>query len=110
MATATNAACTASPSTKLKACLSGRPSCFPILKTDQEAEDFVATADLSGYGLSEMVPYRFEFTPKDERVNMRLPKSLPKSLLDAVKALAEKAKMPYQRYIRAVLESAVSCG
>ena len=31
------------------------------------AEDFVATADLSRYDLSEMVPIRFEFKPKTER-------------------------------------------
>jgi predicted DNA binding CopG/RHH family protein len=46
---------------------------------------------------------RFEFQPKTERVNMRL----PKPLLDAVKASARKAGVPYQRFIRQVLEAAV---
>jgi predicted DNA binding CopG/RHH family protein len=46
---------------------------------------------------------RFEFQPKGERVNMRL----PKSLLDAVKAAAAKAGMPYQRIIRHAHEAAV---
>ena len=83
---------------------------LPTFKTDQEAEDFVDNADLTDYDLSNMVPMKIEFllrpefAPKTERVNMRL----PKSLLDAVKSSAEKAKMPYQRYIRAVLENAVS--
>jgi predicted DNA binding CopG/RHH family protein len=32
---------------------------------------------------------------------------LPKALLDAVKAAAAKAGMPYQRFIRQALETAV---
>jgi predicted DNA binding CopG/RHH family protein len=32
---------------------------------------------------------------------------LPKTLLDAVRASARKAKMPYQRFIRQALEAAV---
>jgi len=69
---------------------------LPELKTDEEAETFVAEADLTEYDLSGMHLVRFEFQPKSERVNMRL----PKSLLDAVKAAATKAGLPYQRFIR----------
>jgi predicted DNA binding CopG/RHH family protein len=76
---------------------------LPRLKTDKEAEDFVANADLSEYDLSSMKWVRFEFAPKSERVNMRL----PVNLLDAVKKAAAKAKMPYQRFIRHTLEMAV---
>jgi predicted DNA binding CopG/RHH family protein len=76
---------------------------FPALRTDEEAERFVAEADLTEYDLSSMRLVRFEFQPKSERVNMRL----PKSLLDAVKAAAAKAGVPYQRFIRQVLEAAV---
>jgi predicted DNA binding CopG/RHH family protein len=76
---------------------------LPELKTDEAAERFVAEADLTDYDLSGMRPVRFEFQPKSERVNMRL----PKSLLDAVKAAAAKAGMPYQRFIRHALETAV---
>jgi len=76
---------------------------LPELKTDEAAERFVAEADLTEYDLSEMRLVRFEFQPKSERVNMRL----PKSLLDAVKAAAAKAGMPYQRFIRHALEAAV---
>jgi predicted DNA binding CopG/RHH family protein len=76
---------------------------LPALRTDEEAERFVAEADLTEYDLSSMRLVRFEFQPKSERVNMRL----PKSLLDAVKAAATKAGVPYQRFIRQVLEAAV---
>lgn len=76
---------------------------FPKFKTDDEAEKFVAEADLTEYDLSRMRLVRFEFQPKNERVNMRL----PKGLLDAVKETAAKAGVPYQRFIRQTLEAAV---
>jgi predicted DNA binding CopG/RHH family protein len=76
---------------------------LPKLKSDKEAEDFVANSDLTEYDLSGMRMVRFEFQPKSERVNMRL----PRPLLDAVKATAAKAGVPYQRFIRQALEHAV---
>jgi predicted DNA binding CopG/RHH family protein len=76
---------------------------LPKLRTDEEAEEFVANADLTEYDLSEFRTIFFEFQPKSERVNMRL----PKPLLDAVRAAAAKAGIPYQRFIRQVLEAAV---
>jgi predicted DNA binding CopG/RHH family protein len=76
---------------------------LPKLRTDDEAEEFVANADLADYDLSEMRPVVFEFQPKTARVNMRL----PKPLLEAVKASAVKAGVPYQRFIRQALEAAV---
>jgi predicted DNA binding CopG/RHH family protein len=76
---------------------------LPELKTDEEAEEFVANSDLTEYDLSGMRMVRFEFQPKSERVNMRL----PRPLLDAVKDAAAKAGVPYQRFIRQVLETAV---
>jgi predicted DNA binding CopG/RHH family protein len=76
---------------------------LPKLQTDEEAEEFVANSDLTEYDLSESRSILFEFQPKSERVNMRL----PKTLLDAVKAFAAKAGVPYQRFIRQVLEAAV---
>ncbi|MEJ2378211.1 MAG: CopG family antitoxin, partial [Pseudolabrys sp.] len=60
---------------------------LPALKSDEAAERFVATADLSQYNLSGMVPVRFEFKPKTERVNMRF----SKALLETVKARAARA-------------------
>jgi predicted DNA binding CopG/RHH family protein len=76
---------------------------LPKLQSDEEAEEFVANADLTDYDLSELRTVLFEFQPKSERVNMRL----PKPLLDAVKASAVKVGVPYQRFIRQVLEAAV---
>lgn len=77
---------------------------LPRLKSDKAAEDFVANADLTEFDLSGMRMVRFEFEPKTERVNMRL----PRTLLDAVKASAAKQGIPYQRYIRQALESAIA--
>jgi predicted DNA binding CopG/RHH family protein len=76
---------------------------LPRLKSDKEAEEFVDKADLTEYDLSGMRPIRFEFQPKTERVNMRL----PRKLLDAVQASAASEGVPYQRFIRRVLEDAV---
>jgi predicted DNA binding CopG/RHH family protein len=76
---------------------------LPKLKSDKAAEDFVAKADLTEYDLTGLRTMRFEFQPKSERVNMRL----PKPLLKAVKASAAKAGVPYQRFIRQALEVAV---
>jgi len=76
---------------------------FPILRTDEEAEHFVATADLTEYGLSDMVPMRFELRPKDKSVSLRL----PEKLLTAVRSRAKRVGIPYQRFIRMALEQAV---
>ena len=76
---------------------------LPKLRSDKEAEAFVAKADLTEYDLTRLRTVRFEFQPKSERVNMRL----PKPLLQAVKASAAKAGVPYQRFIRQALEMAV---
>jgi predicted DNA binding CopG/RHH family protein len=76
---------------------------LPVPKTDREAERFVARAGLTAYDLSGMKAVPFEFQPKTERVNMRL----PRCLLAAVKKSAAKAGMPYQRFIRQALEAAV---
>ena len=37
----------------------------PRFQTDEEAEAFVASADLSEYDLTDMVPVRFELREKD---------------------------------------------
>jgi predicted DNA binding CopG/RHH family protein len=84
------------PSRKLKQ--------FPVLKTDEEAEEFVATADLSEYDFSNFKPLQFEFEKKSARVNMRLPESLIKT----VKERARKRGVPYQRYIREMIELGLS--
>ncbi len=79
---------------------------IPTFKTDEEAERFVETADLSEYDLSGFVPVHFEFQAKDSQINMRL----PKPLLDAVKATAKSQGIPYQRFIRQTLERAIAQG
>ncbi len=71
--------------------------------TDEKLKTSFANADLTEYELSQLRTVLFEFQPKTERVNMRL----LKTLLDAVKESATKAGVPYQRFIRQVLESAV---
>ena len=74
----------------------------PKLNSDEEAEAFLSQ-DLSHLDFRQFKPAQFEFESKTERVNMRL----PASLLSAVKATANAKGIPYQRYIRQVLESAV---
>ena len=79
---------------------------LPRLKTDKEAEEFVATADLTEYDLSVLRPVRFEFEKKDGQINMRV----PKPLLAAVKARAKARGIPYTRLIRETLEQAMAEG
>jgi len=74
----------------------------PELKTDSDAEAFIEQ-DHSDLDFSQFKRTRFEFQPKTERINMRL----PASLLDAIRLAAEAEGVPYQRYIRQVLESVV---
>lgn len=76
---------------------------IPTFKTDKQAEDFVATADLSQFDLSGGQVMRFEMKRKDKTVNLRL----PEQLLDAVRERATSAGIPYQRFIRMALERAV---
>ncbi len=76
---------------------------FPDFKADEEAEEFVAAADLSEYDLSDMAPMRFELRKKDRAVSLRL----PEKLYEAVKARAERAGIPYQQFIRMAIEQAL---
>jgi predicted DNA binding CopG/RHH family protein len=77
---------------------------IPIFESDEEAERFVETADLSEYDLSHFGPVRFEFQAKAAQVNMRM----PKPLLDAVKERAKLRGIPHTRLIREVLEREIS--
>lgn len=77
---------------------------YPSLKTDDAAEHFVETANLADYDLSDMIPVRFELKRKDKTVSLRL----PEQLLEAVRARAEHAGMPSQRYMRLAIERAVN--
>ena len=72
----------------------------PRLTTDDEAEEFLMTANLAEYDLSGFRPMKFEFAPKEKQVNMRV----SEALLAAVKTRAAAKGMSYQRYIRYALE------
>ncbi len=76
---------------------------IPNFRSDKEAEEFL-DQDLSELDFSQFKPASFEFNSKDTQVNMRF----PSELLEAVKIKAAKHKMPYQKFIREVLERAVS--
>ena len=77
---------------------------FPTFQTDEEAEQFAETADLSEYDFSQFQPVRFEFERKAAQINMRV----PESLLDAVKTRAKARGIPYTRYIRELIERDVA--
>ncbi|MCC5602905.1 CopG family antitoxin [Nostoc favosum] len=73
---------------------------FPILTSDQEAEKLL-DEDLSDYiHADNFKPVNFEFQPKDKNVNIRL----SEKMLEAVKTVAKKEGIPYQRYIRKAIE------
>ena len=63
---------------------------IPTFKTDREAEDFVANADLTDYDLSGGQVVRFEMRPKDKAVSLRL----LEKLLDAVRGAAKRQGAP----------------
>ena len=77
---------------------------LPAPKTDRQAAAFVERGDLTQFDLSTLKPTHFEFSPKEARINMRL----PGQLLDAVKVAAKRRGVPYQRFIRQALERALS--
>jgi predicted DNA binding CopG/RHH family protein len=76
---------------------------IPTVKTDREVEEFVAGADLADHDLSGGQIVRFETRPKDKAVSLRL----PEKLLDAVRGAAKRQGVPYQRFIRMAIESAL---
>jgi predicted DNA binding CopG/RHH family protein len=75
----------------------------PEFSSDAEAEAFLEQ-DLPELDYSQFKPSQFEFTKKAAQLNMRL----PQPLLDAVKARARDAGLPYTRYIRQLLERDVA--
>ena len=86
--------------------MSAKSKKFSALRSDEEAERFVDSADLSEYDLSEFKPMRFELAKKEASLNMRL----PSSLMNAIRAKAEALGIPYSRYVRMVLEADVQRG
>jgi predicted DNA binding CopG/RHH family protein len=76
---------------------------LPRFDSDEAARQFVAEADLTAFDLTGGTVVRYEFQPKTADVHLRM----PKPLLDAVKAEAVRAGVPYQRFIRQTLEEAL---
>lgn len=76
---------------------------IPTFKSDREAEEFVADADLTEYDLSGAQLVRFEMKPKTRSISLRL----PEELYQAVRDEATRMGIPYQRFIRLMLEQAL---
>jgi predicted DNA binding CopG/RHH family protein len=74
---------------------------FPDLRSDEEADAWLQSADLSEYDLSGMKKVRFELARKDASISLRL----PAALLATLKASAARANMPTQRLIRMMIEA-----
>ena len=79
---------------------------LPKFNTDEQAERFVDTADLSEYELtSGGMPMGkwlllYEQYSKDANINLRL----SEAMLNDLRARAAKARIPTQRFIRLVIE------
>lgn len=80
-----------------------KPRFVPHFETDEEAEAFLEQ-DLSELDFSQFKPMHFEIRPKEKSVNLRM----SEALYEAVRETAKEEGVPYQRYIRHVLERAVS--
>jgi predicted DNA binding CopG/RHH family protein len=75
----------------------------PRFKSDEEAVAFLEQ-DLSDLDFSQFKPMHFEIRPKEKSINLRM----SEALLDAVRESAKREGVPYQRFIRHVLERAVT--
>lgn len=73
---------------------------WPSLPSDEAAEDFVETADLSEFDWGAAEAVRYEFEDKSARVTMRL----PESQLEHIKSEAAKRGVKYQRFMRELME------
>ena len=76
---------------------------LPDFPTDEEAERFVETADLSEYDFSDFVVSPIVFEPEQQRVDL----PLPKELLRKVKARAKRNGVTWERFVVEALENAV---
>jgi predicted DNA binding CopG/RHH family protein len=77
---------------------------LPVFRSDEEAEAFLEQ-DLSDYiGAETLDSFPYELRPKTKSLNLRI----SDGLLDAVRSKARQEGIPYQRYIRQALETAVS--
>jgi predicted DNA binding CopG/RHH family protein len=76
---------------------------LPVFASDSAAETFVDRGDLTKFDLSKGRGMRFEFDRKSAQINLRM----PEGLLASVKLRAKRRGIPYQRFIREVLEKAL---
>ena len=79
----------------------GKP--LPEFDSDEAAETFVGTANLSEYDLSGFRRMSLEALMKEVQVNVRL----PQKLYQAVKDDAARQGVPYSRFVRSALEAGV---
>ena len=77
---------------------------FPVFESDEEAEHFVDTADLSEYDFSDMKPTHFEFAPASAGADLEL----PESLVAAARAKAKQRGVSYERFVREAIERALA--
>ena len=77
---------------------------IPVLQTDEQAERFVETADLTEFDLSQFKAVSFEFEKKEAQLNMRL----PQPMLEALKERAKRRGIPYTRLIREMIEKGLA--
>ncbi|MFQ5673906.1 MAG: CopG family antitoxin [Nitrospinales bacterium] len=76
----------------------------PKLKSYKKAEEFLEK-DLTDYmELKNFQKVSFEFQPKTKKVNIRF----PEKLLDAVRREAKRQGIPYQKFIRQVVEHSLA--
>lgn len=69
--------------------------------SDEDAEKFLSEVDLTDYDLSGGIPLsEFEFHAKSANVHFRLPEA---QLLE-IKAEAKRRGVPYQRFMRELLQ------
>lgn len=72
---------------------------FPVFHTDEEAEDFVATADLSEYDMSGFIPWDLAMNaPENENYVL-----IPKDLAATARAKAHARGVAFSDVIREAL-------
>jgi predicted DNA binding CopG/RHH family protein len=76
----------------------------PHFKSDEEAEAFL-DQDLTDYlHAGNFKPMHFELRPKEKSINLRI----SEDLLAVVRENAKREGVPYQRYIRHLIERGVT--
>ncbi|MGH6726610.1 MAG: CopG family antitoxin [Pseudolabrys sp.] len=76
----------------------------PHFKTDEEAEAFLEQ-DLTDYlHAGNFKPMHFEIRPKEKSINLRI----SEDLLAVVRENAKREGVPYQRYIRHLIERGIT--